>query len=131
MEAVQQLPKSLKICLCPYKKVIKLGTHGYCPQIYRDLIPVDHICYLVVAIVNRIVIDMSEVEKKHRFRFTPGNPAYSRRMLLRLVIMASVDAIWSSRKIARLAHENVVYMYLKFREFLIRGKRDRKSANRA
>ena len=55
---------------------------------------------------------MSEVEKKHRFRFTPGNPAYSRRMLLRLVIMASVDAIWSSRKIARLARENVVYMYL-------------------
>jgi hypothetical protein len=28
------------------------------------------------------------------------------------VIMASVDAIWSSRKIAKLAHENVVYMYL-------------------
>ena len=53
---------------------------------------------------------MSAVEKK--YRFTPGNPAYSRRMLLRLVIMASVDAIWSSRKIARLAHENVVYMYL-------------------
>ena len=46
---------------------------------------------------------MSEVEKKYRFRFTPGNPAYPRRMLLRLVIMASVDAIWSSRKIARLA----------------------------
>ena len=68
---------------------------------------------------------------KKKYRFTPGNPAYSRRMLLRLVIMASVDAIWSSRKIARLAHENVVYMYLKFREFLTRGKRDRKSANRA
>ena len=50
---------------------------------------------------------MSEVEKKYRF-----TPAYSRRMLLRLVIMASVDAIWSSGKIARLAHENVVYMYL-------------------
>ena len=26
-------------------------------------------------------------------------------MLLRLVIMASVDAVWSSRKIAKLAHE--------------------------
>jgi len=26
--------------------------------------------------------------------------------------MASVDAIWSSRKIAKLAHQNVVYMYL-------------------
>ncbi|MBM4240688.1 MAG: IS1182 family transposase [Euryarchaeota archaeon] len=33
-------------------------------------------------------------------------------MLLRLVIMASVDGVWSSRKIAKLACENVVYMYL-------------------
>ena len=86
----------------------KIGQSWLLPPDIRDLIPVDHICYLVVAIVNSI--DMSEVEKK--YRFTPGNPAYSRRMLLRLVIMASVDAIWSSRKIARLAHESVVYMYL-------------------
>ncbi|MCW3138056.1 MAG: transposase, partial [Methanophagales archaeon] len=86
----------------------KMGQSWILPPDIRDLIPVDHICYLVVAIVNSI--DMSEVEKK--YRFTPGNPAYSRRMLLRLVIMASVDGIWSSRKIARLAHENVVYMYL-------------------
>jgi len=86
----------------------RIGQSWLLPPDIRDLIPVDHICYLVVAIVNSI--DMSEVEKK--YRFTPGNPAYSRRMLLRLVIMASVDGIWSSRKIARLAHENVVYMYL-------------------
>ncbi|PXF53041.1 MAG: IS5/IS1182 family transposase, partial [Candidatus Methanophagaceae archaeon] len=86
----------------------KIGQSWLLPLDIRDLIPVDHICYLAVAIVNSI--DMSAVEKK--YRFTPGNPAYSRRMLLRLVIMASVDAIWSSRKIARLAHENVVYMYL-------------------
>ena len=26
--------------------------------------------------------------------------------------MASIDAVWSSRKIAKLVHENVVYMYL-------------------
>lgn len=49
---------------------------------------------------------------EQKYRFTPGNPAYSQQMLLRLVIMASVDAIWSSRKIAKLARENVVYMYL-------------------
>jgi len=85
----------------------KIGQSWLLPPVIRDLIPVDHICYLVVAIVNSI--DMCELEKKYRFRFTPGNPAYSRRMLLRLVIMESVDAIRSSRKIARLAHENVVY----------------------
>jgi len=86
----------------------KMGQSWLLPPDISDLIPVDHICYLVVAIVNSI--DLSEVEKK--YRFTPGNPAYPRRMLLRLVIMASIDAVWSSRKIAKLAQENVVYMYL-------------------
>ena len=62
---------------------------------------VDHICYLVIAIVN--CIDVSDVEKK--CRSTAGNPAYSRRMLLRLVIMTSIDAMWSSRKIAKQAQK--------------------------
>lgn len=47
-----------------------------------------------------------------RYRCTKGNAAYSRRMLLRIVIMASVDGVFSSRRIARLAEENVIYMYL-------------------
>jgi len=86
----------------------KMGQSWLLPPDISDLIPVNHICYLVIAIVNRI--DLTEVEKK--YRFTPGNPAYPRRMLLRLVIMASIDAVWSSRKIAKLAQENVIYMYL-------------------
>ena len=65
----------------------KIGQSWLLPPDIRDLIPVDHICYLVVAIVNSI--DMSEVEKK--YRFTPGNPAYSRRMLLRLVIIKPLE----------------------------------------
>ena len=87
----------------------KMGQSWLLPPDISELIPADHICYLVAAIVNGM--DVDEVEKK--YRFNPGNPAYSRRMLLRLVIiMASTDAVWSSRKIAKLAHENVVYMYL-------------------
>jgi transposase len=86
----------------------KMGQSWLLPPAVSDLIPIDHICYLVAATVNSM--DVSEVEKKYRFK--PGNSAYSRRMLLRLVIMASTDAVWSSRKIAKLAHENVVYMYL-------------------
>ena len=84
----------------------KMGQSWLLPPDISELIPVYHICYLVAAIVNGM--DVDEVEKKYRFK--PGNPAYSRRMLLRLVIMASTDAVWSSRKIAKLAHENVVYM---------------------
>jgi transposase len=86
----------------------KMGQSWLLPPAVSDLIPVDHICYLVIAIVNSI--DVSEVEKKYRSK--PGNPAHSRQMLLRLVIMASIDAVWSSRKIAKLAHENIVYMHL-------------------
>lgn len=86
----------------------KMGQSWLLPPSVSDLIPVDHICYLVIAIVNGI--DVSEIEKKYRFK--PGNPAYPRRMLLRLLVQAAIDGVWSSRKIDKLAHENVVYMYL-------------------
>ena len=39
----------------------KIGQSWLLPPDIRDLIPADHICYLVVAIVDSI--DMSEVEK--------------------------------------------------------------------
>jgi transposase len=55
-------------------------------------------------------LDFKKIDQK--YRHTLGEAAYSRRMLLRLVIMASIDGIFSSRKIARLAEENLVYMYL-------------------
>jgi transposase len=86
----------------------KIGQSWLLPPSVSDLIPVDHICYLVIAIVNSI--DVSEIEEKYRSQ--PGNPAYPRRMLLRLLVQAAIDGVWSSRKIDKLAHENVVYMYL-------------------
>ncbi|NQE53231.1 hypothetical protein C5S29_06525, partial [ANME-1 cluster archaeon GoMg3.2] len=86
----------------------KIGQSWLLPLDVSELIPEDHICNLVEIVVDSM--DVGEAEQK--YRSGPGNPAYSRRMLLRLAIMASLDAIWSSRKIAKLAHENVVYMYL-------------------
>jgi transposase len=85
-----------------------MGQSWLLPPSVSDLIQVDHICYLVIAIVDGI--EVSEIEKK--YRSGPGNPAYPRRMLLRLLVQAAIDGVWSSRKIDRLAHENVVYMYL-------------------
>jgi transposase len=55
-------------------------------------------------------LDFKKNERK--YKYTKGKPAYSRHMLIRLVIMASVDGIFSSRKIMKLAEENMVYMYL-------------------
>ena len=86
----------------------KMGQSWLLPPDISELISVDHICYLVIAIVNGI--DVREIEEKYRFK--PGNSAYPRRMLLRLLVQAAIDGVWSSRKINKLAHESVVYMYL-------------------
>ena len=86
----------------------KLGQSWLLPPGINELVPKDHICNLVVAVVEGV--DVSEIEKKYRSK--PGNPAYPRGMLLRLMVQASIDGVWSSRKIERLTHENVIYMYL-------------------
>ncbi len=57
------------------------------PPDISELIPVDHICYLVIAIVNSI--DVSKIEEKYRFK--PSNPAYPRKMLLRLQVQAAIE----------------------------------------
>jgi transposase len=86
----------------------KIGQLWLFPPCIADFIPADHICNLVAAVVGRV--DVGDVEK--RYRSKPGNPAYPRRMLLRLLVQAAIDGVWSSRKIDKLAHENVIYMYL-------------------
>ena len=86
----------------------KLGQFWLLPPGINELVPKDHICNLVVAVVEGV--DVSEIEKKYRSK--PGNPAYPRQMLLRLMIQVSIDGVWSSRKIERLTRENVMYIYL-------------------
>ena len=85
-----------------------IGQSWLFPPSITDFVPENHICKLVVAVVDNV--DVSDTEKK--YKSGPGNPAYPRRMLLRLVVHASIDGVWSSRKIDRLAQENVIYMYL-------------------
>jgi transposase len=84
----------------------KIGQTIFFKQ--EDIVPEGHICNLVIAIVDKV--DVSGIEEKYIGK--AGNPAYSRKMLLRLLVQAAVDGVWASRKIAKLAHENMVYMYL-------------------
>jgi len=86
----------------------RIGQSWLFPPQIMDFIPEDHICNLVVAVVNSL--NIWNVEKKYRYQ--PGHPAYPRRMLLRLMVQAAIDGMFSSRKIDRLARENVIYMYL-------------------
>jgi len=86
----------------------KLGQTLLVPTNLLDLIPENHACFFVQKLVGEV--DFAEIHAE--FVGNAGMKAYSRRMLARLVIMASIDGIRSSRKIAKLTEENVVYMYL-------------------
>jgi len=86
----------------------KIGQTFLIPTNLLDLIVSGHPCFFVRNLVDQV--DFREIHSS--FIGTAGMKAYSKRMLTRLVIMASIDGVRSSRKIAKLAEENVVYMYL-------------------
>ena len=77
------------------------------PPDIRDLIPSDHICYLVEAFVD--LMDFSEFEIRCE---GPGHPSYHPCILCKILIQSMLDRVRSSRAIARNVRENVVYMYL-------------------
>ena len=86
----------------------KIGQSFLVPLELTELIPKNHICYFIEDMVNEL--DFRKLEKK--YRYSAGKPAYSRRMLMRIIIMASVDGVFSSRQIMKLTNENFVYTYL-------------------
>ena len=77
------------------------------PPSIEELIPEDHICFLVESLVEEM--DYSAFDKKYA---GPGHPAYHPGILLKIIIIGILDKIRSSRKLARSTRENVVYMYL-------------------
>jgi len=77
------------------------------PPRITDLFSKDHVCYLIEQLAESL--DYSEFDKKYA---GVGHPAYPPRINLKLLLMAYVDGIRSSRKIAKNAQENVVYIYL-------------------
>ena len=77
------------------------------PPKITDLFSENHVCYLIQQIAEEM--DYSEFDTKYA---GPGHPAYHPRISLKLLLMAYVDGIRSSRKIAKNACENVVYIFL-------------------
>ena len=77
------------------------------PPKISDLFSKDHVCYLIEQIANEI--DYSEFDEQYA---GVGHPAYHPRINIKLLLMAYVDSIRSSRRIAKNASENVVYIYL-------------------
>lgn len=83
------------------------GQSWLLPPSLEDLIPEDHICYLIEGLVDSL--DYSAFDIRYS---GAGHPAYHPRVLLKLLIMGVLDRVRSSRRLARSARENVVYMYL-------------------
>ena len=77
------------------------------PPNVEELIPDDHVCYLVESLVGSL--DFSSFEVKYS---GAGHPAYHPRILVKLLVMGGLDRVRSSRRLARNIRENVVYMYL-------------------
>lgn len=78
------------------------------PLDLRNLIPKDHPCYFIKNVVD--TMDFTEVHKK--FQGKPGESAYSRAMLLRVVLMGAYDGGLSSRQLEEQVNTNIAYMYL-------------------
>ena len=83
------------------------GQNWLLPPSLEEMIPEDHICYLVESFVD--LLDFNKFDIKYS---GPGHPAYPPRIIMKILIMGFLDKIRSSRKLARNARENVVYIYL-------------------
>ena len=77
------------------------------PPKLTDLFSENHVCYLIEQITDSL--DYSEFDQKYA---GVGAPAYHPQVNLKLLMMANVDGMRSSRKIAKNAQENAVYIYL-------------------
>lgn len=71
------------------------------------MIAEDHICFLVESIVESM--DFTSFDIRYS---GAGHPAYHPRIVLKILIMGILDRIRSSRRLAKNARENIVYMYL-------------------
>lgn len=83
------------------------GQNYLLPPNLTDLFSGDHVCYLIEQITDDL--DYSEFDEKYA---GAGHPAYHPRIPLKLLLIASVDGITSSRRMAKNAQENAVYIYL-------------------
>ncbi len=83
------------------------GQNWLLPPNLEEMIPEDHICFLVESFVESL--DFNEFDIKYS---GAGHPAYHPKIIMKILIMGFLDKIRSSRRLARNTRENVVYIYL-------------------
>ncbi|MFQ6052571.1 MAG: IS1182 family transposase [Candidatus Hydrothermarchaeota archaeon] len=79
------------------------------PLDIRDMIPKDHLVYVIDAIVERL--NLTSIYEKYK-NTEGGRPSYHPRMLLKVLFYAYAIGVRSSRKIAAKLESDVFFMYL-------------------
>ncbi len=77
------------------------------PLSIKDMIPKDHICFLVGEFVESL--DFSKFDMIYD---GAGHPAYHPRIIMKILIQGMLARIRSSRKLASACRENFVFMFL-------------------
>ena len=77
------------------------------PQSIHDMIPKNHICYLVEDFVCSL--DFSNFDMIYE---GPGHPAYHPRIPMKILVQGMLSKERSSRKLSNACRENFVFMYL-------------------
>jgi len=83
------------------------GQNWILPPSIKDMIPDDHICFLVQGFVESL--DFSGFDVVYD---GAGRPAYHPRILMKILVQGMLSKVRSSRKLARAIRENFVFMYL-------------------
>ncbi|WP_029229138.1 transposase, partial [Caldicellulosiruptor acetigenus] len=95
------------------RKHDKVVFKNYSP--YQYLMPIDPEAFIpqnhLVRVIDKIIdkIDISTVMEKYK---GGGTSSYHPLMLLKVLIYAYIQGIYSSRKIARALRENITFMWL-------------------
>ena len=77
------------------------------PPSLDELIPSNHIVRIVSAVIDRL--DISGILSTYR---GGGNSCFDPRMMLKVLIYAYLNNVYSSRKIERMLAENICFMWL-------------------
>jgi transposase len=83
------------------------GQAWLLPPNIEDMIPEDHICYLIEGLVESLDYTIFDIQYSGA-----GHPAYHPKILLKILIMGIIDKVRSSRRLAKNIRENIVYIYL-------------------
>lgn len=83
------------------------GQNWLIPRSIRDMIPEDHICFLVENFVEGL--DFSKFDILYD---GAGRPAYHPQIIMKILVHGMLSKVRSSRKLAAASRENFVFMYL-------------------